>query len=201
MELLPATPDTLPRAIAVLRAGGVVAHPTETCYGLACDLTNPLAVERVFAIKHRARTQPVSGLFATVDEARRYVEWPDEAAALAAAHLPGPLTLILPLRADAPMRLFPIPQGAPTIGVRVSSLPLAQQLARESGVPLSTTSANVHGEENPYSAASIAERFARESFQPDLILDAGELPRVPPSTVVDLATGTGVRRAGDIAVR
>ncbi len=125
MRILPASDDTLTEAVAILRGGGCIVHATETCYGIACDLANPQAVARLFAIKHRPSTQPVSALFPSVDEAQQWVEWTERADELAAQYLPGPLTLILPLRADAPTRLYPVPdtEALPahvTVGVRVS---------------------------------------------------------------------------------
>ncbi len=199
--------------------GGVVAHATETCYGLACDLRDPAAVRKVFAIKRRAETQPVSALFASVDEAKRYVVWNARAEELARERLPGPLTLVLPLRDDAPVRIFPTPspiprplppegvgegkRGSPspsgegsgvggTVGVRVSPHTVASALAEGFGAPLSTTSANVHGQPNPYSAEDILAQFA-EGPAPDLVLDSGTLPQTPPSTVMDLTTEGGGR--------
>ena len=97
-------------AIHILKRGGVVAHATETCYGLACDLANPAAVAKLFAIKQRPLDQPVSALFVSIEEAKKWVEWSDEAEKLAAEFLPGPLTLILPLRKKYIGKIFPIPR-------------------------------------------------------------------------------------------
>lgn len=178
-------------ALKILKTGGVIAHATETCYGLACDLTSPQAVEKLFAIKERPADQPVSALFSSVDEAKKYVKWNDEAEELARKHLPGPLTLILPLRNDAPDRIFPCPLSIvhypfASLGIRISSHPLAQSLVSTFGKPISTTSANVHGKPNPYSAEEIRSQFRNAKVQPDLILDSGVLPPVPPSTVINL---------------
>jgi L-threonylcarbamoyladenylate synthase len=186
MRLFPITDESIALALEVLRDGGVVAHATETCYGLACDLSNPVAVHKTFAIKRRPLTQPISALFPSAQEAKRFVEWTPQADTLAAAHLPGPFTMVLPLRADAPARLLATPDGHPTVGVRVSSHPLATALVTAFGSPLSTTSANIHGQPNPYSAAAVIAQFAGLADAPDIILDSGELPQTPPSTIVDL---------------
>jgi L-threonylcarbamoyladenylate synthase len=201
MRVLQPTDEALAQATDIIRSGGVIVHATETCYGLACDLANAEAVKKLFAIKRRPTTQPVSALFPTVDEAKRWVEWKPRADELANQYLPGPLTLILPMREDAPARLFPTPAGGVTVGIRVSSHPLAQKLAALAGRPISTTSANVHGEANPYGATEVHERFSREDMKPDLILDSGELPAVPPSTVIDLTGHGGVKRQGTIEAR
>lgn len=191
MHLVSPSDENIALAVDILRKGGVVVHATETCYGLACDLSNPDAVAKLFALKKRSETQPISGLFPTIDEAKKWVTWNDRADELAAAHLPGPLTLILPLRPDAPAKLYPMPSGGLTLGVRVSSHPLAHHLSTLFGGVLSTSSANVHGEANPYDPALI-------TVEADLILDSGVLPVVPPSTVVDLTGSGGILRSGNI---
>lgn len=195
MQILPLSPETLAQALDTLRAGGIVAHATETCYGLACDLRNPAAVARLFAVKQRPDTQPVSALFRDVAHAKEYVIWNSEAEKLAEAFLPGPLTLILPLRSDAPHTLLPCPTGHATIGVRISSHPVAQDLIQQYALPLSTTSANVHGLPSPYSADTIAEQFASCVLQPDLVLDCGPLPPVPPSKIIDLTAKGKILRS------
>lgn len=179
----------------VLKRGGVVAHATETCYGLACDLTNPDAVERLFGIKRRPANLPVSALFPSIEEAKRYVEWNDRAEELARDNLPGPLTLILPSRKDAPFRLFLAPRHTGTVGVRVSSHPLAFELVQAFGRPLSTTSANISGQPNLYSIEEIKNQFKNAKMKPDIVLDSGQLPRNPPSRVIDLSG------EGEIVVR
>ncbi len=189
MEVISDSPEGLQKALEVLTNGGVVAHATETCYGLACDLSNPKAVEQLFILKQRPLTQPVSGLFMTVEDAQLYVDWNDLAEELAAAHLPGPLTLILKLRSDAPKQLFPIPAGNMTIGIRVSPHPTAIGLSQQFGSPLSTTSANVHGYLDSYSAQDIVDQFTSKLVQPDLIIDSGNLAANPPSRIIDVSTG------------
>jgi L-threonylcarbamoyladenylate synthase len=186
MRILPFSDASLQEAIALLRAGEVIAHATETCYGFACDLANMEAVKTLFAIKKRDHSQPVSALFATADDAKQYVMWNERAEELAAKHLPGPLTLILQLRSDVPRPVFSCPSPGATLGIRVSSHSQAQQLVETFGGPLSTTSANLHGQPSPYSAQEILEQFKNEAVQPALILDSGVLPKNPPSTVVDL---------------
>lgn len=205
MRLIAVSPEAVDEALRVLATGGAVAHATETCYGLACDLRNPAAVARLFAIKRRPADQPVNALFASLEDAKRYVEWNDRAQALASDHLPGPLTLILPLRKDAPS-LFPTPipspNPSPNLGIRISSHPLAAELAARFGHPLSTTSANLHGEPSPYSATEIVQQFQGNDLQPDLILDSGGLPPTPPSTIIDLSrTGSAqTRRQGGLSL-
>ena len=196
MIILTPDADGIAKAAEHLRSGGIVAHPTETCYGFACDLRSAAAVTRLFALKQRPADKPVSGLFPSVEQAAAVVAWSDQAQALADAHLPGPLTIILPLREG--VHLLPQPTGGATLGVRISSHPVAMALAQATGFPVSTTSANLHGLPNPYSTTAILDQFGAEALRDVLLLDGGALPGAPPSTVIDLATGA-VLRSGTVA--
>jgi L-threonylcarbamoyladenylate synthase len=184
MDILPASVDALWRAVRMIHAGEVVAHATETCYGLACDLTNADAVARLFAIKDRPGDQPVSALVPSIDAAKEWVEWGDVAEELARKHLPGPLTIVL----RAVEQLYVVPDldriKTQNIGIRISSNPVALELAKRCRVPLSTTSANLHGQPNPYSVEEIVAQYHDRDLRPDLALDSGVLPRNEPSAVV-----------------
>ena len=182
MQVLPENSKSIDQAIEILKAGGVVVHATETCYGLACDLSNPDAVKKLFQIKQRPLTQPVSALFENILQAKEYVEWNNRAEELATKHLPGPLTLILPVRSDAPEVLYPMPDGSKKIGVRVSPHTTAQRLVQRFGKPISTTSANMHDQPNPFSVQEIID----QGVEPDLIIDSGELKPTKVSKVIDL---------------
>lgn len=196
-------------ACDTLRAGGIVVHPTETCYGLACDLTNAEAVAALFRLKQRPLDRPVSALFPSVEAAQRYVVWHAEAQQLARERLPGPLTLVLPVREDAPVIVSVPPEGASgesgaTLGIRVSSHPVAAALAAAYGQPISTTSANRHGLPNPYSIDEIRAQFSPEELERVFLIDGGTLPRHAPSMVVDLTVESAPRvlrsnEAGDSA--
>lgn len=199
MRILPTDDAGIREALQILQSGGAIAHATETCYGLACDVRNPSAVAKLFAIKQRPKNQPVSVLFPSIDQAKKYVEWNAQAEELAKRHLPGPLTIILHIKPNSPT-IFTTPfatkpktrnEQTSNAGVRLSSHPLAQKLADSFGSPLSTTSANIHGRPNPYSAEEIAKQFENASAKPDLILDSGALPLMPPSTIIDCTSPEG----------
>ena len=205
MQVLPISDDSIQEALQILRTGGVVAHATETCYGLACDLQNPEAVDRLFAIKQRSDDQPVSALFKDIEQAQVFLEWNEEASQMAAGNLPGPLTIILKLRHDAPHMLYVTPitnnQSLITIGLRISSHPTTRSLIERFGSPLSTTSANIHGQPNTFSPEDIQKQFADAGHKPDLILDDGALEPTDASTVIDISEGVlHVLRKGDIGV-
>jgi len=214
MKALPVSESSIQAALEILRSGGIVAHATETCYGLACDLQNPDALQKLFAIKKRPHTQPVSALFSSIEEAQKYTEWNDAAQALAKKHLPGPLTIILKTLPQTPTPIFITPQVShltsqvsslishiSSIGIRISSHPTAQKLVEAFGSPLSTTSANIHGEQNPYSVTEIQKQYAGNDLLPDLILDDGDLPKNESSTIVNMSKDTmEVVRKGGIEV-
>ena len=187
MNIVPVSPEALQQALDVLRAGGVVAHATETCYGLACDLKNPEAVTKLFTIKQRPLTQPISALFTSIEEAQVFLEWNEAALSLATTHLPGPLTIILKAKAGCP--LYVTPSGGDSIGVRISPHNTATQLVARFGSPLSTTSANIHGMPNPYCVADVEKQYANKAALPDLILDDGPLAEAPASTVINVSDG------------
>lgn len=191
--LLAKLPQSMDEAVRVIARGGIVAHATETCYGFACNLTNPEAVSRLFTLKNRSEDHSISALFPSLEKAKEWVEWNEEAEKLAKEYLPGPLTIVLPLKKAK--------GNGETLGIRISSHPVAEYLAKYSGVPLSTTSANLHGKPSPYSPEEILEQFRGRSLQPDLILDSGTLDRVAPSTVVQIQKGVlEVLRQGTLRI-
>jgi L-threonylcarbamoyladenylate synthase len=199
MNIQPLSDKVIQEAITILRNGGVVAHATETCYGLACDLGSAVAVEKLFAIKNRPTNQPVSALFTSIDQSQQYVEWNEGALMLGTKHLPGPLTIILTKKPGCALHVCP--EGSESIGVRISSHPTARRLTEAFGSPLSTTSANIHGKKNPYSAEDIGTQYARAQVIPDLIIDEGELSHEASSTVVDASHGAvDILREGNIGL-
>lgn len=206
MQILPATDENIAKAAEAILAGGVVAHATETCYGLACDMTNQKAVTKLFNVKQRLHEKSVSALFSSVEESEKFVLWTEQARELAKKYLPGALTIILHVRPDTLLPLFPAVENPAiddlTLGVRISSHPIATALSQLCKRPISTTSANIAAQKSPYSIADIVAQFEGELLQPDILLDSGVLPFCPPSTIVD-CTGEGMRivRQGDIDVR
>jgi L-threonylcarbamoyladenylate synthase len=187
-------------AIRVLRAGGVVAVPTDTVYGIAVALDTPGGIERLFAAKQRAPDKAIALLLADADQAAAIGEITDAADALARACWPGGLTLVVPRRADVPLPAALTggalaPGAIPTVGLRVPDHGAPRALARALG-PLPTTSANRSGEPELRDADAIEAELGDAI---DLILDGGPASGGPASTVVD-CTGAEpiIRRAGAI---
>ncbi len=186
MELITINPkrpsaDAVKRALAVLMAGGVVAYPTDTAYGLAVDATNEEAIGKIFVMKRRVQ-KPLPVLVANLTMAKRYVVFTPTSTRLAKQHWPGRLTLILPFRNTLPAALI---LGKPGLAIRHSGQPVAEALVRGLDRPITCTSANISGKGVLYSGQDVARHFRSEPVQPDLILDAGEIPEEPPSTIVD----------------
>jgi L-threonylcarbamoyladenylate synthase len=174
--------DAAGRAIAVevLHAGGVVALPTDTVYGIAVSLGTPGGIERLFHVKRRP---PEKGIMLLLDDAAQAAEaglMTPAASALAEACWPGGLTVIVPQRPDVPWPPA-LTGGARTIGLRVPDHDAPRALARGVG-PLPTTSANVSGYPEAADAAGIIEQLGEVV---DLVLDGGPAHGGPASTVVD----------------
>jgi L-threonylcarbamoyladenylate synthase len=182
-------------AVGILRAGGIVALPTDTVYGIAVDLAIAGGIERLFEAKRRPADRAVMLLLADAGQAVPLAEWPPAAAVLADAFWPGGLTLVLPQRPDVALPAV-LTGGRPTIGLRVPDHPSPRALASEVG-PLPVTSANVSGLPE---AGTAAEILAQLGDAIDLILDGGPSRGGPASTVVD-CTGSPPRilRSGAIA--
>lgn len=170
------------RAAALLRAGDIVAVPTETVYGLAADARNPAAVARIFAAKGRPAHNPIIVHVASLDMARSCVRaWPEEAGRLARAFWPGPLTLVLPKAMAIPEI---VTAGGPTVGVRWPSHPFMQALIRECGFPLAAPSANPANQLSPTTALHVRNGLGTAVL---LIVDGGPCQVGIESTVLDLA--------------
>jgi L-threonylcarbamoyladenylate synthase len=178
-------------AARALRRGGLIVFPAERLYGLGADATNPEAVARVFELKGRGGDAPLPVLVESEEEAERWVEISDQARRLVKKFWPGPLTLVLPILERAPRRLF---AGADTLGIRVPGNRLAREIAKRLGAPLTATSANQSGEEPGRTAQ---EALAGLKGDVDTVLDGGELPGPPASTVIKFGTqGLEILRPG-----
>ena len=193
-RVVPDGPAGRAEAVAVLQAGGVVALPTDTVYGIAVALSTPGGVERLFRLKRRPPEKGIALLLAASDQAATVGEVTPAADALAAALWPGALTLVLRARPDANLPEMLAREGR-TVGVRLPDHPAPRALAAAVG-PLPTTSANRSGRPDALDAADVLAQLGEEV---DLILDGGRTPGSRPSTVVDMTTDPPeILRAGAI---
>ena len=173
------------RAAQVLRAGGLVAFPTETVYGLGADAASEKAIARLYGVKGRPPLHPVIVHFANADGAFRWArEFPHSAKTLAERFWPGPLTLIL--KRSALANDF-VTGGQDTVGLRVPSHPVAQALLKEFAGAVAAPSANRFGHVSPTTAAHVREDLGKDV---DLVLEGGPSEVGIESTILDLS---GVR--------
>lgn len=172
--------EAIAEAAAILKAGGLVAMPTETVYGLAADAANPDAVARLYAAKGRPRFNPLIAHVTGPKMAQRIAEWPELGAKLAATYWPGPLTLVLPKKPDAAIADI-ANAGLDSIALRAPAHPAARTLISAFGAPLVAPSANPSGSISPTTAQHVADGLGDKV---DLILDGGACPVGVESTVV-----------------
>lgn len=171
------------RAAEVLAAGGLVAFPTETVYGLGAVVTSDRAVARIFSAKGRPTANPLIAHVAEAATARPIAAFDERAERLAEAFWPGPLTLVLPLKVGGIVSPL-VTAGLSTLAVRLPSHPVARELLAAVGLPVAAPSANRSGRPSPTRAEHVAADFGEAV---DLILDAGPCPVGVESTVIDVS--------------
>jgi L-threonylcarbamoyladenylate synthase len=198
----PETKDLMPSdegvaaAAGILRAGGLVAMPTETVYGLAGDARNGAAVARIFEAKARPAFNPLIAHVTGLDMARTLAVFDDRAQAVAERFWPGALTLVLPLREDAGVSPL-VTAGLTTIAIRCPAHPVAQALLRAFGGPLAAPSANPSGRVSPTRADHVRQGL---SGRIDAILDGGPCAVGLESTILGLVGAPVLLRPGGIPV-
>lgn len=191
MEILKTDPSKLEEQIVnkiveSLNKGSIVILPTETVYTFAVDATNKEAVKTVYEIKGRDFSKPMHVVVPSLEKASEYVLISKESEKLAKTFLPGPLTIILNKKQPSPLPGI-LTSGLPTLGIRIPNMALILEVARTFRKPFTTTSANVSGGENPYTVDDALEQFTQKTRNKiDLAVDVGKLPKVSPSTIVDL---------------
>jgi L-threonylcarbamoyladenylate synthase len=167
----------------IIRAGGVIAYPTDTFYGLGADPGNPAAVRRLFNIKGRGADQPILLLLSEAGEVNNWASGiTPQASALMERFWPGPLTLVFKAKAGV---LPELTAGTGTIGLRVPGSRLTLGLLRSLGGALTGTSANLSGRPSIRTAQEAADALGSLV---DLVLDGGATAGGKPSTVVDVST-------------
>ena len=169
------------RAAALLRAGELVAFPTDTVYGVGAIVWDATAVDKLYAAKLRALDKAIPVLLADpADIALVARDLPPAALRIAEHFWPGPLTLVVPRAECVPDE---VTAGGDTVAVRVPDHDLARALIRAAGAPLATTSANLSGQPSPVTAQEVAAQLGERI---GLILDGGRCPGGVPSTILDL---------------
>ncbi len=188
-------PEAIAEAARIIINGGLVAFPTETVYGLGADALNPLAVARIFEVKARPRIDPIIVHVADRRMAGIYGELSDLAHALAERFWPGPLTLVVPKKPEAPSI---VTAGLPTVAIRSPDHPVALAIIKAAGRGIAAPSANPFGYVSPTLAEHVAELL---SDRIDLILDGGPSAIGVESTILSLVDSTpSILRTGGVSI-
>lgn len=193
-ESLDASPKGIARAAELLRDGDLVAFPTETVYGLGGDARSDLAVARIFEAKARPRFNPLIVHVADLAQARQFAVVDARAEAVAAAFWPGPLTLVLPLRAEAGLSPY-VTAELGSVAIRIPAHPVAQALLRAFGGPLAAPSANPSGRISPTRAAHV---LAGLDGRIAAVLDGGSCAVGVESTILGLVDAPVLLRQGGV---
>ncbi len=184
MEIISAKKKNIVQAAAaVLKNGGLIIYPTETCYGIGADAANPKAIKKVQQFKGLSRRKPISVAVSSRKMAEKYVVINEIANNLYRNFLPGPLTVVSKSRGVVDPSLLSLERN---LGIRISDYPLVLKIIEKFGKPITATSANPTGKKPPYSLKDILKYTSKKRLALiDLFIDAGELPLNPASTVVD----------------
>lgn len=183
MQNIQLSTDTFQFAVSqaadILRGGGIVLHPTETCYGFAVDVCQEAAVSKLYVLKQMSLDKPSSVMVSCLEAAQRYGVFSERALKLAEKYWPGPLTLVVPQVTDVPQMYMGVSHY---IGLRVPDHRFTLQLLQDYASPLITTSANLSGRVQCYSVEDVFQHIDQDSI--DCVVDGGVLLDRPPSTVV-----------------
>ncbi len=174
-------PRKVARVVEVLQKGGVIAYPSDTVYGLGCDLMNKAAIERLYQIKGMSRDKSLAFICPDLSDISRYAIVENPQYRVLKRCLPGPFTFILTATREVPKMVL---TKQKTVGIKVPNHPVPIAICRELGRPLISTTAAFGGEEPLVDPWELSERFPGL----DYVIDAGECGTIP-TTVVDLSEG------------
>lgn len=189
----------LSEVTSVLETGGLILFPTETVYGAGVDATNQAAVDKLLAYKSRREGKPLSIAVTNQAMAEQYVELNDQARVLYQQLLPGPVTVVSKGRGNVATG---IESEFGTLGIRIPDYPLLLKILGKLDKPLTATSANASGKKRPYTIDDVLSQLSQKQQDLiDLALDAGELPKNEPSTVIDTTMSTPLTlRSGSVRI-
>lgn len=178
------------KTVNILKKGGLIIYPTETCYGIGADATNSKAVRRVYKVKKRSYSKPIHIIVSSLKMMEIYGEITDEIRFLVKRFMPGPLSIVTRKKETIPRILNP-----KEITFRIPDNPIALKLVKEAKVPITATSANISRQLPLYKIKDVIKTF---NGKLEMILDAGNLKRVKPSTFIDMKSKPRILREGPI---
>ncbi len=175
--------EAIEEAVKVLKKGELIVYPTETCYGLGGDATNSEALKKIMEYKTLRGSKPISIAVSDIDMAEKYVDLNEMSLNIYKNYLPGPITVVSQSKGNL---LPPVVSVKGGVGVRYPDYEFTLELIKAFGKPITATSANVSYRSTPYSIEKLIKDLPKQSLNLiDLFLDAGELPKNTPSTVLD----------------
>lgn len=189
--------EVVDKSCRMLKQGGLVVFPTETCYGIAALATDQKAVNKLLKYKRRPEGKAISIAVSDISMAEKYVVINDTARKLYRKFLPGPLTVV---SKDRKKLAHGLASEQGTLGIRMPDYKFALEIVKMLGLPITSTSANVTNKKTPHKIQDIFDHAGQKQLKLiDLVIDAGELPHNPPSTVIDTTRQEmQVLRQGDI---
>lgn len=170
----------LERIVEILKEGGIMVYPTDTIYGLGCDIFNKKAIEKIYQLKGRDRKKPLSIICADIKEVAKYAIIQDYAYRLMKKYLPGPYTFILKAKNAMPKTFL---SKNRTVGIRIPDNKICLAMAQKLGNPIITTSLNVSGEAVLTNPSELSKEMQNKI---DIIIDSGPLPKEA-SSIIDLS--------------
>ncbi len=177
------------KAVEILKNGGMVIYPTDTCYGIGVDATNKKAIKKTIVFKKRDFKTPISVIVKNFKMAQEIGEFNSQAKKLFKENLPGPLTLVVKKKKSIYQLPNILTAKKRKIGIRMPNNKIALELVKKFNKPITTTSANVSNKPECYSKQEILKQFKKNIKKIDLILDIGKLPKIKPSTVIEIIGG------------
>ena len=190
----------LTEAVGALQNGQTVVFPTETSYGLGCDATNQDAVDKIFKIKERKSDKPLLVVVPSIEMAKKYLVWNDLLEDLSSKFWPGPLTIVGEWNKKENLATGVVASDN-TIAVRVTEFPLTKFLSENLNRPVVATSANLADAGDIYDSKQILAMFSDKTSKPDILVDGGELPQNPPTTIVSVINNNlQILRQGQIKI-
>ena len=174
------------KAAEVLKLGGIVVHPTDTCYGIAANVFDQAAVEKTYAFKGRDYNKPLNIIVRDFEQMKKYGRWHPLIEEIIRQNPQKMISFVLSREKAVPPRFNP---DYKTIGIQVPKFDFSLSLLNLVDFPLIATSANLSGMKNNYSLASFLKQMKKAEVLPDLIIDGGRLPFRKPSAVVEIRDG------------
>ncbi len=194
--------NTIQKAIEILKNGGIIIYPTDTCYGIGVDATNKEAIKKMINLKGRNFKKPISIIVKNFKMAQEICEFNLQAKKIFKKYLPGPLTLILKKKKNIYQLPNILTAGKQKIGIRMPKNKIALELIRKFNKPITTTSANISNQPECYSKQEILKQFKKNIKKIDLILDIGKLPKIKPSTIIEIINDkVKILRQGPIKIQ